>query len=128
MEAKREEGRIAVKRKTVIFDAVLGAAVCIYVLAFFFLPIKGGLLAEINAQTPPEDESISDFMKIGSTDINSASKEELSELPGIGEALSEGIIAYREKNGPFDTEERLMDVPKIGEKRYAALKKYIYCG
>lgn len=57
--------------------------------------------------------------------INTATKEELMLLPGIGEVYAERIIAYRQKNGPFATIEELDGVSGIGEKRLDAIRDYI---
>ena len=42
-------------------------------------------------------------------DINTASKEELMKLDGIGEVLADAIISYRENCGPFNNIEELYD-------------------
>lgn len=47
--------------------------------------------------------------------INTATAEELDELPGIGPVLAERIVTYRTEHGPFQTEEELMEVSGIGE-------------
>ncbi len=57
--------------------------------------------------------------------INTASKEALMTLDGIGEAKADSIIEYREKNGPFTTIEDIMKVNGIGESAFAKIKDRI---
>ncbi|MGC8970622.1 MAG: helix-hairpin-helix domain-containing protein [bacterium] len=57
--------------------------------------------------------------------INTASAKELEELPGIGPALANRIVSYRETNGPFKSIEDLKKVSGIGEKRFEAIKDLI---
>lgn len=54
-------------------------------------------------------------------DLNSATEEELTTLPGIGEVLARRIVAYREEHGPFSSPEELMEVSGIGKATYGAL-------
>lgn len=54
--------------------------------------------------------------------LNSASEEELTELPGIGPATAAAIIAHREEVGSFSSVEQLMDVSGIGPAKFAKLK------
>jgi competence protein ComEA len=61
-------------------------------------------------------------------DLNRATVEELVELPGIGEQVAKRIVDYREKNGPFETLEELMNVRGIGEKSYLKLERYLTLG
>lgn len=46
--------------------------------------------------------------------INTAESEELTELPGIGDSISNRIIAERDENGPFYYAEDLIAVKGIG--------------
>ena len=46
--------------------------------------------------------------------INTATKEELTLLKGVGEKRAQEIINYRTKNGPFKTVDDLEKVPGIG--------------
>ena len=57
--------------------------------------------------------------------INTAAAEELTALPGVGEALAERIIAYREEHGRFRAAEELLEVKGIGESEFAEMKDWI---
>ena len=57
--------------------------------------------------------------------INTASKEELMKLAGIGEAKALAIIAYRQKNGAFTCTEDIMKVSGIKEAAYSLIKDRI---
>jgi len=53
--------------------------------------------------------------------INTATMEQLMELPGIGESKAKAIIAYREQHGKFSSIEGLRNVKGIGPKIYAKM-------
>ena len=57
--------------------------------------------------------------------INTASAEQLSNLPRVGPAIAQRIMDFRKENGPFKVAEDLMLVRGIGEKTFALLKPYI---
>lgn len=59
-------------------------------------------------------------------DINTDNIQELEKLDGIGEKMALRIIEYRKANGDFEVIEDLMRVSGIGEKKFAAVKDYIY--
>jgi len=57
--------------------------------------------------------------------INTASKEELMTLPGIGEVRAEEIINYRSNNGSFKTIDDIKNVSGIGEELFEEIKANI---
>ena len=60
----------------------------------------------------------------GPVNINTATKSELSTLPGIGKKTAQRIIDYRE-NHPFRRPKDIMKVKGIGKKKYEKLREYI---
>lgn len=61
----------------------------------------------------------------GKININTASKEKLMEIPGIGETKAIAIINYRETKGNFNTIEDIMNIDGIKEGTFNKIKDYI---
>lgn len=61
----------------------------------------------------------------GRLNINTADAAALETLPGVGPALAQRIVAYREAHGPFTAVEDLLNVPGIGEKKLAQLREHV---
>ena len=57
--------------------------------------------------------------------INTADKELLCTLPGIGSTRADSIISYREQNGNFSTIEDIMKVSGIKDSSFQKIKEYI---
>ena len=62
---------------------------------------------------------------IGKININTASKEELMTLNGIGESKANDIIKYRETNGNFETIEDIKKITGIGDNVFAKIQEDI---
>ena len=60
--------------------------------------------------------------------INTATVQELADLPGIGVKLAQAIVDYRVTEGGFDSIEEIGNVDGIGEKKYESLKDKITVG
>ncbi len=61
----------------------------------------------------------------GKIDINTAGKEELMTLPGIGQSKAELILSYRESKGRFGKIEELMEIEGIKEGVFNKIKDKI---
>lgn len=61
----------------------------------------------------------------GKLNINTASKEDLMGLPGVGEAKAKQIISYRESHGMFKSIEEIMSISGIKEGLFEKIKEYI---
>ena len=58
----------------------------------------------------------------GKININTAGKDELMTLTGIGETKAESILEYREENGKFESIEELMQIEGIKEGVFNKIK------
>lgn len=61
----------------------------------------------------------------GKVNINTASVEQLVELPGIGESTANNIVDYRKKNGNFKSIDQLLEVKGVGEKKLSKIKNML---
>lgn len=57
--------------------------------------------------------------------INTADKETLSQLSGVGPVIADRIIEYREKNGAFKSVEEITEVKGIGPGILMKIKEYM---
>lgn len=70
-------------------------------------------------------ENIGDLGIDKKVNINTASKEELMKLDGIGESIGERIIKYRRENNGFKSVEDIIKVKGIGQGKFGQIKDSI---
>lgn len=85
--------------------------------------IKGSYELEDDEENDDDDDDDDDEVQI--VNINDADLDELMTLPNVGETLAKRIIDYREKYGSFKTEEDLLNVEGLGEKKLEAIIEFI---
>src|SRR5229473_3758890 len=61
-------------------------------------------------------------LALAAVNINTATKEQLDALPGIGPVKAQAIVDYRTKNGPFKTLEDIKKVNGIGDATFDKIK------
>ena len=61
----------------------------------------------------------------GKVNINTATAQQLTVLPGVGEKLAARIVDYRQKAGGFKNVSKLMNVQGIGEKNLAKIQAFL---
>lgn len=64
------------------------------------------------------DEVVESCVNRVGVEVNTASKQLLSYVSGLGPQLARNIVEYRNENGPFKSRKELMKVPRMGEKAY----------
>lgn len=58
-------------------------------------------------------------------DLNTATAEQLEQLPGVGEVLAARIAEFRTANGGFTSVGQLQEVPGIGPRKYAEIREKV---
>jgi len=64
------------------------------------------------------DETVSSCVNAVGVSLNTASRQILAYVSGLGPALANNIISYRNDNGPFKSREDLKKVPRLGGKAF----------
>ncbi len=64
------------------------------------------------------DEVVESSVNKVGVEVNTASKQLLTYVSGLGPQLARNIVEYRNENGPFKSRKELLKVPRMGEKAY----------
>jgi protein Tex len=71
-----------------------------------------------NALKGSLDDVVMSSVNAVGVEVNTASKQLLSYVSGLGPQLAQNIVEYRNANGPFESREALKKVPRLGDKAY----------
>lgn len=85
------------------------------------IPSKNQMIQKQSMQQSKEQVTVTDDR----VNINTATKEQLMTLPGIGQAKAERIIDYRTRQGAFTSIEQIKQIEGIKEKAYEKIKDKI---
>lgn len=115
-------------RSRVRLIAILAVVVAYLLLAFWLRPEMAGPLSG-----PLTDlhDSVSDrFHKHPDhpIDLNTATAEELQQLPGVGPSTAAQIIHFREQSGPIRRPEDLLALPRFTRKSLDRIRPYVVVG
>lgn len=64
------------------------------------------------------DQTVESCVNLVGVNVNTASKELLTYISGLGAVLAQNIVQYRAENGPFVCRKDLKKVPRLGEKAF----------
>ena len=91
------------------------------------LALAAGLLAAVPAATAAASAAAkpASAAEAKPIDVNTADAASLESVPGIGKSLAARMVAFREKNGAYQTVDDLLKVQGIGEKSLDKLRPYL---
>jgi competence ComEA-like helix-hairpin-helix protein len=61
-------------------------------------------------------------------DLNSATPEQLEQLPGIGPSAAQAIVNFRTKSGPFRRVDELLAIHGISQRKLDQIRPYVTVG
>ncbi|MGE6548186.1 helix-hairpin-helix domain-containing protein [Bacillus mycoides] len=87
--------------------------------------VQDQMLLYVPNKNEPVQEGATFSKSEGKVQINTASKEQLEKITGIGSRKAESILKYREEHGPFQKIEDLLEIDGIGAKSLEKIKDQI---
>jgi competence protein ComEA len=91
--------------------------------------VLAGMLGMVLGGTAPawcaDTAVVTESASTAKINLNTATTEQLTALPGVGETIAGAIVVYRDNNGAFRSVEELLEVKGIGEKKLIAISEVV---
>lgn len=97
----------------------LGYHVHLSLSILLFLALTAACTSRV-VYDPPPAEPVPNAVN-----INTADAAQLEMLPGLGRKIAEAIVRFREKHGPFERSEHLMQIRGISENRFLKFRHLV---
>lgn len=113
------------QEKTVIVFLILMALLGLIVRSVKLMRSQVSLQV-VPSELTPEEKDVDDLLRQAKiVNINQDPVEKIITLPGIGPALAERIVEYRQVHGSYKKIEELLNVPGIGPKKLEKIKEFV---
>lgn len=124
-EKKKKPEKIPYKTSSYILAALL-AVTLIFFLSMRYIDRKAAE-TDFSISAAVEESSVSENTteNTAKININTAGKDELMQLFGIGDTRANAIIEYRENNGPYTDISEITEIDGIGESTFSKIKDSI---
>ena len=99
--------------------------ITLWAVAFALISSTALYAAPATTSKGEHASSSSNSQVVAKVDINKANLEELEAIRGIGPALAERVMTYRNENGKFKAPQDLMNVKGIGQAKFNRIKEQL---
>ncbi|NWF88701.1 MAG: helix-hairpin-helix domain-containing protein, partial [Ignavibacteriaceae bacterium] len=80
----------------------------------------------VSERTIKTDSQIKSVLKTKSINLNSATMDQLTMIPGIGPKTALNILEYRKEVGRFSSINQLLEVKGIANSKFEKIKNFVY--
>ncbi len=102
---KIPQPKAARRKKEFVLLTLAAVAGCAALAFYFAVPLKS-----TGRTAVPDRTVLSEYVRV---DLNTADRDALCTLPGVGESIARAILEYRQQNGPFGQVADAANVPGL---------------